>query len=57
MRMFKGDNDDVWSEFILYFENISNLNRWNTDMKRRVLITFFSGQAETFADGLPDNVL
>lgn len=48
-RIFKGDSTDVWSEFIRYFENISTLNGWSMDMKRRLLITTFRGQAETFA--------
>lgn len=56
-RIFKGDSTDVWSEFIRYFENISTLNGWSMDMKRRLLITTFRGQAETFAYGLPDCVL
>lgn len=56
-RIFKGDSTDVWSEFIRYFENISTLNGWSMDMKRRLLITTFRGQAETFAYGLPDYVL
>ena len=56
-RIFKGDGSDVWSEFIRYFENIATLNGWTIEMKRRVLLTTFRGQAETFVYGLPDYVL
>jgi hypothetical protein len=54
---FKGEGAEIWSEFIRYFENIAMLNQWTLDMKRRVLITTFRGQAETFAYGLSEDVL
>lgn len=53
-RTFKGDGDDIWSEFIRYFENIAELNLWNDDRKRRVLFTVLRGQAQTYAYGLSD---
>ena len=53
-RTFKGDGDDIWSEFIRYFENIAELNVWSDDRKRRVLFTVLRGQAETYAYGLSD---
>ncbi|XP_062616013.1 uncharacterized protein LOC134277706 [Saccostrea cucullata] len=56
-RTFKGEGTEVWSEFVRYFENIAALNNWSIDMRRRVLITTFRGQAEAFAYGLPDNII
>ena len=53
-RTFKGDGNDIWIEFIRYFENVAHLNDWTTDRKRRVLFTTFRGQAETYAYGLSD---
>lgn len=56
-RTFKGEGTEVWSEFVRYFENVATLNNWSIDMRRRVLITTFRGQAEAFAYGLPDSIL
>ncbi|VDI84212.1 Hypothetical predicted protein [Mytilus galloprovincialis] len=52
-RTFSVVNDDVWNEFIQYFENISELNVWNNEKARRVLLSTLRGQAETFAYGMP----
>ncbi|CAG2205336.1 unnamed protein product [Mytilus edulis] len=52
-RTFSGVSDDVWNEFIQYFENISELNVWNNEKARRVLLSTLRGQAETFAYGMP----
>ena len=51
-RTFSGDGKDILSEYVTYFENISSLNEWNEDRKRRVFFTMLRGQAETFAYGL-----
>ena len=51
-RTFSGDGKDIWSEYATYFENISSLNEWSEDRKRRVFFTMLRGQAETFAYGL-----
>lgn len=56
-RSFKGEETEVWSEFVRYFENVATLNNWSFDMRRRVLISTFRGQAEAFAYGLPDGIL
>lgn len=53
-RTFKGDGNEIWSEFIRYFENVAVLNNWNLDHRRRILFTTFRGQAETYAYGLPE---
>ena len=53
-RTFSGDGTDIWSEFIRYFENIAELNEWESDRKRKVLFTVLRGQAETYAYGLSD---
>ncbi|CAG2204506.1 unnamed protein product [Mytilus edulis] len=52
-RTFSGVSDDVWNEFIQYFENVSELNVWNNEKARRVLLSTLRGQAETFAYGMP----
>ncbi|CAG2223484.1 unnamed protein product [Mytilus edulis] len=52
-RTFSGVSNDVWNEFIQYFENISELNVWNNEKSRRVLLSTLRGQAETFAYGMP----
>lgn len=38
-RTYSGDGTEIWTEFIRYFENISELNSWDTDRKRRVFLT------------------
>ena len=53
-RTFSGDGTDIWSEFIRYFENIAELNEWESDRKRKVLFTVLRGQAETYTYGLSD---
>ena len=50
---FGGATSEVWSEFIQYFENISELNNWEAEKSRRVLLSTFRGQAEAYAYGLP----
>ncbi|CAC5417178.1 unnamed protein product [Mytilus coruscus] len=52
-RTFSGARNDVWNEFIQYFENISELNVWNNEKSRRVLLSSLSGQAEAYAYGMP----
>ncbi|CAC5355217.1 unnamed protein product [Mytilus coruscus] len=52
-RTFSGVNEDVWNEFLQYFENIAELNSWDPEKSRRVLLSTLRGQAETFAYGLP----
>ena len=56
-RTFSGDGSTIWSEFIRYFENVSNLNQWTVERMRRVLLTTLRDQAETYAYGLPENTL
>lgn len=55
-RTYSGDGTEIWTEFIRYFENISERNSWDTDWKRRVFLTVLRGQAETFVYGLPEPV-
>ncbi|CAC5390375.1 unnamed protein product [Mytilus coruscus] len=52
-RTFSGVSDDVWNEYIQYFENISELNVWNNEKARRVLLSTLRGQAKIFAYGMP----
>jgi len=52
-RTFAGTSGDVWNECIRYFENISELNNWNKEKSRRVLLSTLRGQAETYAYGMP----
>ncbi len=52
-RTFSGSNNEVWNEFIRYFENMTELNDWNKEKARRVLLSTFRGQAETYAYGMP----
>lgn len=47
-RTYSGDGTEIRTEFIRYFENISELNSWDTDRKRRVFLIVLRGQAETF---------
>lgn len=53
-RTFKGDGTDIWSEYIKYFENISELNGWDDDRKRKVFFAVLRGQGDTFCYGLSD---
>lgn len=55
-RTYSRDGKDIWTEFIRYFENKSELNSWDTERKRRVFLTVLRGQAETFVYGLPEPV-
>lgn len=55
-KTFKGDGTDIWSEYIRYFENISELNGLDDDRKRNVFFTVLRGQAEFFCCGLSDTV-
>ncbi|CAC5379114.1 unnamed protein product [Mytilus coruscus] len=34
-RTFSGVNEDVWNEFLQYFENIAELNSWDPEKSRR----------------------
>lgn len=54
-RPFSGDGSTTWTEFFRYFENVANLNQWTVHRKRGVRLTTLRGQAEIYADGLPDN--
>lgn len=56
-RTFSGDGSTTWTEFFRYFENVANLNQWTVQRKRGVLLTTLRGQAETYAYGLPDNIM
>ncbi|CAC5370891.1 unnamed protein product [Mytilus coruscus] len=51
-RTFSGSCGDVWNEFLQYFENLAELNAWDSEKSRRVLLSTLRGQAETFAYGL-----
>lgn len=53
-RTFKGNGTYIWSEYMRYFENISEINGWDNDRKRKVFSTVLRGQAETFCYGLSD---
>ncbi|CAC5395809.1 NIPA [Mytilus coruscus] len=50
-RTFSGARNDVWNEFIQYFENISEFNVWNYEKSRRVLLSTLRGQAEDMHTG------
>ncbi|CAC5404833.1 unnamed protein product [Mytilus coruscus] len=50
---FSGARNDVWNEFIQYFENLSELNVWNNEKSRMVLLNTLRGPAETYAYGMP----
>lgn len=52
-RTFSGANNDVWNEFVQYFENLAELNAWHNEKSRRVLLSTLRGQAETYAYGMP----
>jgi hypothetical protein len=52
-RTFSGGNNDVWNEFVQYFENLAELNAWHNEKSRRVLLSTLRGQAETYAYGMP----
>ena len=52
-RTFHGANNDVWNEFVQYFENLAELNAWHNEKSRRVLLSTLRGQAETYAYGMP----
>ena len=51
-RTFSGSSEDVWNEFLQYFENLAELNAWNPEKSRRILLSTLRGQAETYAYGL-----
>lgn len=53
---FKGDGEDIWTEYIRYFENIVSINDWDENRTRRVFFTLLRGQAETYAYGLPEEI-
>jgi hypothetical protein len=52
-RTFSGVPNDVWDEFLQYFENIAELNLWRPEKSRRVLLSTLRGQAESYAYGMP----
>jgi hypothetical protein len=52
-RTFPRANNDVWNEFVQYFENLAELNAWHNEKSRRVLLSTLRGQAETYAYGMP----
>lgn len=52
-RMFSGENQETWSEFLEYFENLAELNRWTDERRRRLLLSTLRGLAESYAYGLP----
>lgn len=55
-RTFKGDGEDIWTEYIRYFENIVSINDWDENRTRRVFFTVLRGQAETYAYGLTEEI-
>lgn len=55
-RTYRGDGTEIWTEFIRYFDNISELNSWDTDRNWRVFLTVLRGQAKTFINGLTESV-
>ena len=52
-RVFNGGSNETWFDFLQYFSNIAELNQWGTEKSRRVLMSTFRGQAESYAYGLP----
>ncbi|VDI28635.1 Hypothetical predicted protein [Mytilus galloprovincialis] len=54
-RTFDGTTQDVWSDFLRYYENIATLNGWSDERKRMVFLTTLRGQAETYVHGLPNS--
>ena len=52
-RLFKGDGEDIWSEFIQHLEYVATINGWNEERIRIIFFTVLRGQAETYAYGLP----
>lgn len=55
-RTFKGEGEDIWTEYIRYFENIVSINDWDENRTRRVFFTVLRGQAETYAYGLTEEI-
>lgn len=55
-RTFNGDGEDIWTEYIRYFENIVSINDWDENRTRRVFFTVLRGQAEIYAYGLPEEI-
>jgi antibiotic biosynthesis monooxygenase (ABM) superfamily enzyme len=41
-RTFSEANNDVWNEFVQYFENLAELNAWHNEKSRRVLLSTYS---------------
>ena len=39
-RTFSGDGTDIWSEFIRYFENVAELNEWESDPYGEIVTTW-----------------
>ncbi|CAC5364643.1 unnamed protein product [Mytilus coruscus] len=54
-RTFNGTTQDVWSDFLRYYENIARLNSWEEGRKWMVFLTALRGQAEVYVHGLPDS--
>ncbi|CAG2185249.1 unnamed protein product [Mytilus edulis] len=54
-RTFDGTTQDVWSDFLRYYENIATLNGWSDERKRMVFLTTLRGQAEAYVHGLPNS--
>lgn len=43
----------MWDEFLQYFENIAELNSWQPERARKVLLSTLRGQAESYANVMP----
>ncbi|VDH99985.1 Hypothetical predicted protein [Mytilus galloprovincialis] len=54
-RTFDGTTQDVWSDFLRYYENFATLNGWSDERKRMLFLTTLRGQAETYVHGLPNS--
>ncbi|OWF36108.1 hypothetical protein KP79_PYT26053 [Mizuhopecten yessoensis] len=53
-RTFSGEDKEIWSEYIRYFDNVASLNNWRPDRALKVFCTVLRGQAEVLAYGLPE---
>ncbi|CAC5363770.1 unnamed protein product [Mytilus coruscus] len=53
-RTFNGNTQDVWYDFLRYYENTARLNGWAEERKRIVFLTTLRGQAEAYEHGLKE---
>ena len=54
-RTFSGTTNEVWADFLRYYETIAGLNGWNDERKTLVFLTCLRGQAEAYVHGLQQN--